>query len=157
MHSGWTLRRWLPRRRRHGRRPLGAARMWGAALSRLEVADGLAWTVLPLSEQQTFGYEPQGDTGLPNVLVNIETVQMAAAFTEREDGKVEVGFRAVPGFDVAGIALALGGGGHKLASGCLLPGPLEQAERDVLALLRGELARQREAAASDDGRHPQPG
>jgi len=138
------------------RRPLGAARMWGAALSRMEVADGLAWTTLPFAEQRVLGYDPQGDTGLPNMMVNIEAVQMAAVFTEQQDGRVEVGLRAAPGFDVAGVALSLGGGGHKQAAGCLLPGPLGQAQQRVLEMLRAELARQR-AAAGNDGWHPQPG
>ncbi|MBN1965816.1 MAG: hypothetical protein JW910_14285, partial [Anaerolineae bacterium] len=42
----------------------------------------------------------------------------------------------VPGFDVAGVALALGGGGHQLASGATIDGPLADAVERVLAMLR---------------------
>jgi phosphoesterase RecJ-like protein len=55
-----------------------------------------------------------------------------------------VGLRAVPGFDVARVALELGGGGHALAAGCTLPGPLEKAEARMLEELRDDLARQRQ-------------
>jgi phosphoesterase RecJ-like protein len=53
--------------------------------------------------------------------------------------------RAVPGFDVAQVALQFGGGGHALAAGCNVPGPLEQAQANVLAVLRVSLSSQRRA------------
>ncbi len=136
------------------RRPLAALRLWGAGLARLQSADGIVWTTLPLSVQQTIGHDGYGDAGLANLLISAEEAHVAVVFTEQPDGDVEVGFRAVPGFDVSRIALRLGGGGHALAAGCRVPGPLEKAQRQVLALLREDLARQREQ--SDGGRHPQP-
>jgi len=139
------------------RRPLGALRLWGAAFSRMEVDDGVVWVGLPLAVQQAIGHDGCGDAGLANMLIGVEGMHVAVVFTEQEDGQVEVGFRAVPGFDVAGIALALGGGGHTLASGCLVPGPLEEAQQRVLTMLREDLARQRGQAPVDDGRHPQSG
>jgi phosphoesterase RecJ-like protein len=147
----------LPTITRNGldRRPLEALRLWGAALDRLQFSDGVAWTSLPLEVQNAKGAAGNGVTGLTNMLIGVEGACMVAVFTEREDRQVEVGFRAVPGFDVAGIALGLGGGGHKLASGCLVPGPLEEAERQVLAMLREDLYRQRRRISTDDQRHPQ--
>ena len=138
------------------RRPLAALRLWGAGLARLQSADGIVWTTLPISVQQTIGHDGYGDAGLANLLISAEEAKVAVVFTEQPDGEVEVGFRAVPGFDVSRIALQLGGGGHALASGCRVPGPLEEAQRRVLALLREDLARQRAQVAPDDGRHPQP-
>ena len=148
----------LPMIARNGldRRPLEVLRLWGAAFSRIRVEDGVIWTSLPLSAQKAIGYNGYGDAGLANMLVSVEGAQAAVVFTEREDGQVEVGFRAIPGFDVAEVALSFGGGGHALASGCLLPGPLEEVQRRVLKVLRESLARQRERISSSDGRHPQP-
>ena len=51
--------------------------------------------------------------------------------------------RAVPGFDVAQVALGFGGGGHALAAGCTLAGPLEEAEARLLDALRTDLAERR--------------
>jgi tRNA pseudouridine(55) synthase len=51
---------------------------------------------------------------------------------EMGDGSVRVGFRCRPPYDVAVIATELGGGGHPLASGCTLPGPLAKAEALVI-------------------------
>ena len=149
----------LPTIARNGldRRSPTILRLWGAGLNRMKSADGMIWTTLPLDVQRSIGRSGHGVAGLSSLLISAEGACAAVVFTEQEDGKVEVGFRAVPGFDVAGIALALGGGGHTLASGCRIPGPLEEAQQRVLAMLREDLARQRERVSGDDRRHPQPG
>ena len=55
--------------------------------------------------------------------------------------------RAAAGFDVAQVALALGGGGHPRAAGCSLALPLEQASPQVLAAVKRSLAQQRQTQA----------
>jgi phosphoesterase RecJ-like protein len=54
--------------------------------------------------------------------------------------------RARPGFDVASVALALGGGGHALAAGCRIDGPLGAAVSQVVE----RLLEQTTAAAQAD-------
>ena len=61
---------------------------------------------------------------------------MAAVFGELNDGTIDLDLRARPPYNVATVALSLGGGGHPQASGCHLPGPLAAAESRVLPLLR---------------------
>ncbi len=136
-------------------RSFNMLRLWGVALARLEMEDGLIWVDLPLSVQLAVGQLVHGDYGLSNLLITTEGAQASVVLTEREDGQVEVGFRAVPGFDVAEIALTLGGGGHVLASGCTIPGPLEEARRRVLDMLHQDLLRQRQAGTGGNGRHSQ--
>ena len=60
---------------------------------------------------------------------------ISVVFKELADGRIEVGFRCKPGYDVAKVALSLGGGGHKQASGATIPGPLEAAKARVMPLL----------------------
>ena len=127
------------------RRPSSALRLWGAALSGLRVEDRLAWISIPLEMRRAAGYLGNGDAGLVSFLISADEVDLAAVFVEREDGCIEVGLRAVPGFDVAQIALRLGGGGHALAAGCLLPGPLAEAQSRVCTALREELERRRQS------------
>jgi phosphoesterase RecJ-like protein len=128
------------------RRSLPHLRLWGAGLTRVQASDGLVWTAISLAEQQQIGYDARGDFGLANLLIGVEGALMAAVFTEREGGQVEVALRAAPGFDVSGLALALGGGGHPLAAGCTLPGSLKAVKRRVLTAMRQSLDRQRERA-----------
>ncbi len=129
------------------RRSLNMLQMWGAALSRLRMEDGIIWTSVPVEVWKAAG--SNGSSGLSSLLISVAEAQVSAVFLEREDGQVEVGLRARPGFNVARVALAMGGGGHTLAAGCLVPGPLEEAQRRVLGVLREDLARQRERTAGD--------
>jgi phosphoesterase RecJ-like protein len=137
------------------RRPLTVLRLWGIGLNRLRIEDGLVWTSLPLEMQRAIDADGINATGLSSALVSAEEANVSAVFTELASGKVEVGFRAVPGYNVAETALALGGGGHALAAGCLVPGPLAEAEQRVITMLREDLARQRERFTNDDRRHPE--
>lgn len=125
------------------RRPIVALRLWGAVLAHLQIENGVIWASIPLAMRRAVGYAGNGDAGLASFLISANDADVAAIFSEREDGRVEVGLRAVPGFDVARVALQFGGGGHVLAAGCNLPGPLEKAQAQMLTVLQTDLARQR--------------
>jgi len=133
------------------RRPTAAMRLWGAALSQLQIGERVIWTSIPLAMRRAVGYMGDGDVGLVSFLINSNDADAAAVFVEREDGLIEVGLRATPGFDVGHVALVFGGGGHALAAGCVLPGPLEKVEAQVLTTLQADLARQRHARDTEHG------
>lgn len=151
------------------RRSLMSIYLWGLALNAICFEDGIIWTTIPLSMRAACagtehadttirpdaGIRPDGrhlpDTGLVNFLVGTEGAYMAAVLSEREDGHVDVGLRAVSGMDVAQVALDLGGGGHAQAAGCRLRMPLAKAERTVLEALKRALLQQlKKADASYD-------
>jgi phosphoesterase RecJ-like protein len=134
-------------------RPTVGICLWGAALSHLRSQDGVIWTSIPVDMRRGVGYQGDGDAGLASFLVSAEEADVAVVFVEQGDGRVDVGLRADPGFDVAQFALRFGGGGHALAAGFSIPGPLETAEERVLNALQVDLARQR---ASHGQRNPQP-
>jgi len=124
-------------------RPTAAVRLWGAALSQLQIEDHVIWTSIPLAVRQETGYTGTGDASLVSFLISAEDADAAAVFVERDDGRIDVGLRAKPGFDVAQVALQFGGGGHALAAGCTLPGPLDEAQARLLAVLKTSLVKQR--------------
>ena len=128
------------------RRTLGALRFWGAALGRIRNEDCLIWAVIPMDPRRAVGFDESGDAGLAGLLIGAEEAEVAAVLTEEEDGSVEVSLRAAPGFDVAEVAMQFGGGGHALAAGCLVLGPIEDAERRVLSALRAAVAAGRDAS-----------
>jgi phosphoesterase RecJ-like protein len=135
----------LPYVSQHGldRRPMAVIRLWGAALSRLHFEDSMVWCSVPLAMRHRIGYQGGGGAGLASFLLSAEEADVSLVFAEQEDGQIDVGLRAAPGFDVARLALRFGGGGHALAAGFNTEGPLEQAEERVLDALRADLARQR--------------
>jgi bifunctional oligoribonuclease and PAP phosphatase NrnA len=61
----------------------------------------------------------------------ISDVEAAALFVEQADGQVKVSLRSRGTIDVCKIAAKFGGGGHKLAAGAHLPGPIENAKKLV--------------------------
>lgn len=136
------------------RSSLGSICLWGKALSSVQLDDRVIWTAIPLASRGDCYDVEQSDTGLATFLVAAEEADVAVVFSQREGGRIDVGMRARPGFDVAQVALNLGGGGHALAAGCSLWGAPEQVQRRVLSALQASLADQRRAKAAADGPLP---
>lgn len=62
----------------------------------------------------------------------IATVEAAALFVELADGSFRCSLRSKGDINVRHIAQANGGGGHTMAAGVTLPGPIENAKKIVL-------------------------
>jgi phosphoesterase RecJ-like protein len=117
-------------------RPFSTIRVWSAALQELHLEDRIVWSEITQAMRERISYEDSGDGGLVNFLSTANEVDIAVVFDELNDGKINVSMRAVPGYDVSQVALALGGGGHSQAAGCTIGGPLEVARPKVLSMLR---------------------
>ncbi len=65
---------------------------------------------------------------LINECHRIESVKASALFIELKDGRIRCSLRSRGMLDVSQIAQQFGGGGHKMAAGTYLPGPLENAK-----------------------------
>ena len=63
----------------------------------------------------------------------ISSVEVAALFVELKDGRIKCSLRSRGAVDVCQIAQKFGGGGHKMAAGAHLPGPLHNAMRLIKA------------------------
>lgn len=117
-------------------RPLPVLRVWGSVLSSFQIRDGIAWAAVPIPVLQQFGVKENEIKGLVNVMRGTQGAIVAALLMESSDGNVKVEFRSNGHVNVADVAIALGGGGHRAASGCTLPGPLADAEQRTLAEIR---------------------
>ncbi|MYD11399.1 MAG: bifunctional oligoribonuclease/PAP phosphatase NrnA [Chloroflexi bacterium] len=117
-------------------RPYKEVELWKRALQSVTLDRGLIWATIRQCDIDRVGLKTASDGGLVSYLVNVVQAKVSVVFRELPDNKVEVGFRAKPGYDVASLALELGGGGHTLASGCTLNGSLQQAQSTVLPLAR---------------------
>lgn len=124
-------------------KPLSSLQLWKKGLNNLRLEDGLLWTSITNEERLATGYPGAGTTGLVNALADVYQADMGAVLMEMEDGRVSVSFRCRPPFTVSELALNLGGGGHDLAAGCTLDGPLSKAEELVVAMSKEAIARQK--------------
>jgi phosphoesterase RecJ-like protein len=109
--------------------------LWGKALNALKVKDRIVYTAISKAMRDACGMGTT-ELGLSSFLISMNEVDRAAVLLERDDGRIEISMRAKPGFNVSDAAVALGGGGHPLAAGTTIDGPLEAAVKQVLSALR---------------------
>lgn len=80
---------------------------------------------------------PEDSEGLIDTIRAIRGVQVAVFFEQLVDGKIRVSMRSKDRrLDVCQIASQFGGGGHSLAAGIRMQGPLEAAKALVLQAIR---------------------
>jgi len=121
------------------RRPFNLLRAWQRALSTLRLEEGVVWVVLSQQARHEVGWPDTDLQGLANFLLSVEEANLSAVLAEKDDGQVEVSLRARPSFDVSAVAVALGGGGHPQASGCIMDGPLDTVVERVVAALKSQI------------------
>lgn len=110
--------------------------VWREALAFLKLEDGVIYTAVPFETFRRLHADPATDLNLSGFLVKVDEARISAVFKERFDGRVECSFRAKLGYNVGAIALEIGGGGHVLAAGATIDGPLDEAVARVLTLLK---------------------
>lgn len=109
-----------------------------ALLNTLDIsADGkLAHWELRDATRISLNLQPDDSEGLIDMIRAIRGVQVAVFFEELEGGKIRVSMRSKDkSVNVCEVALKFGGGGHALAAGIRMAGPLEDAKAKVLAAL----------------------
>ena len=132
-----------------GQQPLAQVRLFADAVGRVRLEEGILWTSVTRAMRRRWMVDEDGTSGLANSLSGVREAQVVVVFTERNNGTIDVGLRAVPGYDVARLAIGLGGGGHPQAAGCTLEGDLEQIREQVLTQVRQSVAEQRRRHADD--------
>jgi bifunctional oligoribonuclease and PAP phosphatase NrnA len=94
-------------------------RVLATALGRLSLEEehDLVWTYLTQADLADAGVEPSEADDLIDVVRTAREVDVAAVVKQQRDGRFKVSMRSRGGHDVAAVAAAFGGGGHRLAAG----------------------------------------
>jgi phosphoesterase RecJ-like protein len=121
---------------------LGRILLWARVLSRMEVTLGgqVCHVSLLAGDYAATGATPQDSEDLVNYTRSVVGVEIGLFFAEQPAGGIKVSFRSRERVDVAKIAEQFGGGGHRLASGAILPTPLDVARSRVLAAVASALS-----------------
>ena len=125
------------------RNSLARLRLTGLVLERLTVVPGgrVAYTEIRRGDYEATGATPQDSEDLVNYTRSVQGVEVGLFFMEQPRGGVKVSFRSRGAVDVARLAETFGGGGHRQASGAILPtASLDEARARVLAALATLLA-----------------
>ena len=96
----------------------------------------MAFSVIPnaaIAEKQLALSDIRGDAIAP-VLRSVEQWKVSGLIIELQPGMVKMNFRSKSlDYDVSKLAVALGGGGHKMAAGANMKGTIDQAVEAVVA------------------------
>jgi phosphoesterase RecJ-like protein len=116
------------------RNSLAGLQLRGRVLGRLRaLADGrVTYSEVYLSDFRETGAIPLDTEDLVNYPRSVAGAEVGLLFIEQAGGGVKVSFRSRRA-DVARLAEQFGGGGHRLASGATVPGPMDAARERVLA------------------------
>jgi phosphoesterase RecJ-like protein len=113
-----------------------ALRFWGAGLTLLERDGPLVWATLKMEDRKNAGYPGRDDADLINQISAIRDGDIRLIFVEQPDNQVKVSWRSGEAYDVARVAQRFGGGGHRVASGAMIDGSLEEVRAIVLEVTR---------------------
>jgi len=123
--------------------PLRRLALKGQALSRCRLElDGKA--VVSHVTQEDFrqtGARRWDIEGIIDELRLVKGISVAVLVVETPDGDCKVSMRARGSLDVSKVTNGFGGGGHREAAGCEMPGPPEAAEAVLLDALRSAIER----------------
>lgn len=115
--------------------PFHKTRLHGLAIMKTELYEhgrvGIA--MLTGKDMKLCGATGEDTEGIIDSIRDIDTVEIAALLREDVDGMVRVSLRGKSSADVSQIAVAFGGGGHRLAAGCTLKSPIADAAERILA------------------------
>lgn len=113
----------------HEQRSLARVRLAGRVLERIDTAaDGrLAWIYADAEDLKATSAVPSDTEGLVNECLTIAGAEAAFIAVATPAGKVKISLRCRPPHNVAAVAETFHGGGHRLASGATIAGPLSAA------------------------------
>jgi phosphoesterase RecJ-like protein len=115
-------------------------RLLGTALLRLtEVPEAdLVWTYLTQDDLLAAGVSAGETDDVIDAIRSARDVDVAALVKQQRDGRFKVSVRSRGGHDLATVAAAFGGGGHRLAAGYTSAHGPEGTVSRLAAALRGE-------------------
>jgi len=103
-------------------------------------ADGkIAYVVMTLKDLENTGAFAEDSEGLIDFPRSIYGVEVAFLIKEVAQDKYKLSFRSRGLVDVNEFCSRYGGGGHKVAAGCTIPGKLEEIKKGVVESLHKKL------------------
>jgi len=109
-------------------------KLWGEILSDISIDRRRRIVFGYLSQEmlQKSGAEMDETEGVAEYLRGVQEAVAVMLLKEQPGGEMRVSMRSRPEVDVAAIATALGGGGHRQAAGCTVPGPFDAARQTLV-------------------------
>jgi len=116
-------------------------RLFGQAFAGMELQGKGRYARLSLTQADfaACGADHDDLEGLVNRPLELRGVEVACLLHELADGRFKASLRSRERADVNAVCRRFGGGGHRLASGAKLDGPLARAQNDIDAAVLAQL------------------
>ncbi len=123
--------------------PWSRIQLMGAVLStaRRDSSGRVAVMRLTSEMQERTGASDEDADGFVNYPLTVGEVEAVALLKECAPETYRISLRSKGDVNVARVAEKFGGGGHRNAAGCTLQGPWEEAEQEIVTLLRDAVER----------------
>ncbi|MBR6090959.1 MAG: bifunctional oligoribonuclease/PAP phosphatase NrnA [Anaerolineaceae bacterium] len=105
---------------------------WKTCMNNMKTDGSLIWSVIRKADRDAIGMDSDDDPGFVSWMGNITGMNVSVLFIETNDLQTKISWRALPGYNVSEVAVALGGGGHKAASGATIAKPIDEVIPVVL-------------------------
>jgi phosphoesterase RecJ-like protein len=118
-------------------------RLFGLAASGLQLKCGgrFAYVAVTRADLEACGATQEDLDDLVEEPRKLKGVEVAALFSETPDGRAKVSLRSRERVDVNAVCRQFGGGGHRLASGAKVSGPLQDFISAVEGAVEAQIAR----------------
>lgn len=112
------------------------------AYDKAEFYDKFAIIIISQKDIKKLQTSSDGTSAFANNILSVEGVMVSCVITEKNLKTFSCSFRSVYGITVNKIASALGGGGHKQASGAVITGSIKEVKSKVIAQIKKGLKEQ---------------
>lgn len=121
-------------------RPFKAIKLFGIALNNLSLLEEgqLVWSFVDNSVMKNLSTTSEDTEDIADFMMRTKGVKVGVFFRE-EENETKVSLRSNIDIDVSKIAISMGGGGHKRASGMNIKSPLLEVKNIVLQKVADEL------------------
>lgn len=112
----------------YSRQTKSRALLYGLVTSKMKFAldDRFAYITITREDMDKTGADPSLTEGFVDFPLSVDGVEVAASVLEYREGQYKVSLRSRGKVNVSELAATFGGGGHVLASGCMIFGSLEE-------------------------------
>ncbi|GAB1432648.1 bifunctional oligoribonuclease/PAP phosphatase NrnA [Spirochaetota bacterium] len=120
----------------NGGKPFSSRKLIAEILSRTQAYyDGqLLVSYVGLDDMEKYGLVSRDSDMVYQLLLTVAGMEVAVIVRQESTDNCSVGFRSKNKIDVAKIASAFGGGGHKLAAGLYIQGRMEDIKEKIIAV-----------------------
>jgi phosphoesterase RecJ-like protein len=121
---------------------LGRLKLFGAVLSEIELEHDGRLAVMRVDHAMTraAGGTYEDTEGLINLPLTVREIRASVFFKEIGPAEYRVSLRSKGAIDVAAVARLFGGGGHKNAAGCAVPGTYAEARQTIVSAMGPAIA-----------------